>query len=187
MPLRSEREKALAGEWYDCLDPGLEADRQDAKELIRLHNRADAAPDREAILRRLLGHIGTASIVEPPFYCAYGRNIYIGDHVFLNVLCTILDCNEVRIGDHVMVGPAVHIYTAAHHLQAEPRNRGLEVARPIVIEDDVWIGGSAVLLPGVRIGRGAVVGAGSVVTHDVPADTVAAGNPARAIREIEQG
>jgi maltose O-acetyltransferase len=138
------------------------------------------------MLRQLLGQIGENVIIEPPFYCVYGRNIYLGDHVFLNFSCTILDCNEVRIGHHVMIGPGVQIYTAAHLLEAEPRIRGLEVAKPIAIEDNVWLGGSAVLLPGVRIGRNAVVGAGALVSRDVPANTVVAGNPARVIREIEQ-
>jgi maltose O-acetyltransferase len=125
-------------------------------------------------------------IIEPPFYCTYGQNIHMGDHVFLNQLCYIIDNNEVRFGNHVMVGPGVHIYTAAHLLRAEPRNQGLEVAKPIVIEDNVWLGGGAILLPGVTIGRNAVVGAGAVVTRDVPTNTVVAGNPARVIREIEQ-
>jgi maltose O-acetyltransferase len=102
------------------------------------------------------------------------------------VLCTILDCNEVHIGHHVMIGPAVQIYTAAHLLQAEVRIQGWEVANPIVIEENVWLGGGAIVLPGVRIGRNAVVGAGAVVSRSVPANTVVAGNPARVIREIEQ-
>ncbi len=110
----------------------------------------------------------------------------MGDYVFLNVLCNIIDCNEVRIGDHVMVGPGVQIYTAAHALEAEARNQGWEVAKSVVIEDNVWLGGSAILLPGVRVGRNAVVGAGAVVTRDVAANTVVAGNPARKIREVEQ-
>jgi maltose O-acetyltransferase len=186
MPLRTEKEKMLAGESYNCLDPDLETERQKAKELLRLYNLTGVAPERQTILQQLLGQIGQNSIIEPPFYCAYGQNIYIGDHVFLNVLCTILDCNEVHIGHHVMIGPAVQIYTAAHHLQAEPRNQGLEVAKPIVIEDNVWIGGGAILLPGVRIGRNAVVGAGAVVPRSIPANTVVAGNPARVIRELEQ-
>jgi maltose O-acetyltransferase len=101
-------------------------------------------------------------------------------------LCAILDCNEVRIGHHVFIGPGVQIYTAAHNLQAEARIQGWEVAKPIVIEDNVWLGGSAILLPGVRVGRNAVVGAGAVVSGDVPRNTVVAGNPARVIREIEQ-
>ena len=186
MPSRTEKEKMLAGEIYNCLDPDLEAERQKIKRLLRLYNLTEALPERRAILQQVLGQIGQDSIIEPPFHCVYGQNIYLGDHVFLNFLCTILDCNEVHIGHHVMIGPGVQIYTAAHLLQAEPRIQGLEEAKPIVIEDRVWIGGSAILLPGVRIGRNAVVGAGAVVSRNVPANTVVAGNPARVIREIEQ-
>ena len=186
MPLRTEKEKMLAGERYNCLDPDLEAERQKTKELLRLYNVTEAEPERQTILQRLLGQIGHNSIIEPPFYCVYGQNIHIGDHVYLNYLCTILDCNEVHIGHHVMIGPSVQIYTAAHVLQAEARIQGWEVAKPIVIEDNVWLGGGAILLPGVRIGRNAVVGAGAVVSRSVPANTVVAGNPARVIREIEQ-
>ena len=186
MPLRSEREKMLAGETYDIFDPDLVAQRQRAKELLRRFNLTEPEPERRAILQQLLGHIGQDSVIEPPFYCSYGQNTHIGDHVFLNSLCTILDNSEVRIGNHVMFGPVVQIYTAAHPLQAETRNRGLEVAKSVVIEDDVWLGGGAILLPGVRIGRGAVVGAGAVVSQSVPANTAVAGNPARVIREIQQ-
>jgi len=175
----------LAGESYNCLDPELEAERQRTKVLLRLYNRTEAMPERQAILQQLLGQIGQNSFIEPPFYCSYGQNIHIGDYVYLNVLCTILDCHEVRIGHHVMIGPSVQIYTAAHDLEAESRIQGWEVAKPIVIEDNVWLGGGAILLPGVRIGRNAVVGAGAVVSRDVPANTVVAGNPARVIREIE--
>ncbi len=186
MPLRTEKEKMLAGEMYNCLDPDLEAERQKTKKLLRLYNLTESAPERQTILQQLLGQIGQNSIIEPPFYCSYGQNIHLGEHVFLNVLCIILDCNEVRIGDHVMIGPGVQIYTAAHMLEAEARNQGWEIAKPIVIEDNVWLGGGAILVPGVRIGRNAVVGAGAVVTRNVPANTVVAGNPARVIREIGQ-
>jgi maltose O-acetyltransferase len=186
MPFRTEKEKMLAGESYNCLDPALEAVRQETKKLLRIYNLTEAGPERQTILQQLLGHIGQNSIVEPPFYCSYGQNTHIGDHVYLNCMCTILDNNEVHIGHHVMIGPVVQIYTAAHHLQAETRIQGLEVAKPIVIEDNVWLGGGAILLPGVRIGRNAVVGAGAVVTQSVPANSVVAGNPARVIREIEQ-
>jgi maltose O-acetyltransferase len=185
MALRTEKEKMLAGECYNCLDPDLETERQETKALLRRYNRSEEVPERHTILEQLLGHIGQNSIIEPPFYCAYGRNIHIGDYVFLNVLCTILDCNEVRIGDHVMIGPSVQIYTAAHVLEAEARNQGWEVAKPVVIEDNVWLGGGAILLPGVTVGRNAVVGAGAVVSRSVSANTVVAGNPARVIREIE--
>ena len=176
----------LAGEIYNLLDPGLEVERQKAKKLLWRFNGTEDASERQAILRRLLGEIGQESIVEPPFYCPYGQNIHIGDHVYLNVLCTILDCNTVRIGHHVMIGPSVQIYTAAHALEAEARIQGWEVAKPILIDDNVWVGGGAILLPGVTIGRNAVVGAGAVVSRNVPANTVVAGNPARVIREIEQ-
>ncbi|NIS81630.1 MAG: sugar O-acetyltransferase [Anaerolineales bacterium] len=186
MPSKTEKEKMLAGECYNVLDPGLEADRQKAKALFRLYNLTEAVHERQAILQQLLGHIGQNSIIEPPFYCSYGQNIHIGDHVYLNYLCTILDNNDVHIGNHVMIGPLVQIYTAAHLLQAEARIQGWEVAKPIVIEDNVWLGGGAILLPGVRIGRNAVVGAGAVVPRSVPANTVVAGNPARVIRELEQ-
>lgn len=186
MSKRTEKEKMLAGETYNCLDPDLDAERQKVKGLLRLYNSSEVVPERQTILQQLLGQIGQNSIIEPPFYCSYGQNIYIGDHVYLNVMCTILDCNEVHIGQHVMIGPAVQIYTAAHHLQAETRIQGWEVAKQIVIEDNVWIGGGAILLPGVSIGRNAVVGAGAVVSRSVPANMVVVGNPARVIREIEQ-
>ena len=186
MPPRTEKEKMLAGEIYNCLDPDLKAERQKAKELLRFYNQTEAMPDRQTILKQLVGTIGQDSIVEPPFYCSYGKNIHIGDHVFLNYLCIILDNNEVHIGHYVMVGPNVQIYTAAHLLQAKARIQGLEETRPVVIEDNVWLGGGAILLPGVRIGRNAVVGAGAVVSRSVPENMVVAGNPARVIREIEQ-
>jgi maltose O-acetyltransferase len=186
MPVRTEREKMLAGERYNCLHRDLEAERHNTKRLLRLYNRTEPGPERQTLLQELLGHIGQNCLIEPPFYCVYGQNIHIGDHVYLNLSCTVLDCNEVRIGNHVMIGPNVQIYTAAHDLRAESRIQGWEVAKSIVIEDNVWIGGGAILLPGVRIGRNAVVGAGAVVSRDVPANTVVAGNPARVIREIEQ-
>ncbi len=186
MPSRTAREKMLAGEAYNCLDADLEAERQKVKRLLRLYNLAEAAAERQTILQQMLGRVGQGSIIEPPFYCVYGQHIHLGDHVYVNVLCTILDCNEVHIGDHVMIGPHVQIYTPAHDLRAQARIQGWEVARPVVIEDNVWIGGGAILLPGVTIGRNAVVGAGSVVSRSVTANTVVAGNPARVLREIEQ-
>jgi maltose O-acetyltransferase len=186
MPPRTEKEKMLAGERYNCLDPELEVERQRAKALLRRYNLSEAGPERQAILQQLVGQIGENSVIDPPFYCPYGQNIYIGDHVYLNVSCTILDCNQVRIGDHVMIGPAVQVYTAAHDIQAESRIQGWEVAKPVTIEDNVWIGGGAIILPGVKVERNSVVGAGAVVTRNVPANTVVAGNPAKVIREIEQ-
>jgi maltose O-acetyltransferase len=186
VPLRSEKEKMLAGEVYNCRDGDLDAIRQQTRDLLRVYNQAKDLPERQLILQQLLGRVGQNSIVEPPFYCTYGENLHIGDGVYINILCTILDCNEVHIGDHVMIGPNVQMYTAAHLLQAEARIQGWEVAKPIVIEDNVWLGGGAILLPGVTIGRNAVVGAGAVVSRSVPANMVVVGNPARVIREIEQ-
>jgi len=186
MPLKTEKEKMLSAERYSCLDPDLDAERQKVKRVLRLYNQTETQTERQSILQQLLGQIGQNSIIEPPFYCVYGQNIYIGDYVFLNVLCTILDCNKVQIGHHVMIGPNVQIYTAAHELQAEARNQGWEVAKPIVIENNVWIGGGAILLPGVKIGQNAVVGAGAVVSRNVPENAVVAGNPAQVIRVIEQ-
>lgn len=176
----------LAGELYNCLNPELEAERQETKQLLRRYNLTETEEERQAILQQLLGQIGPDSIIEPPFYCSYGRNIYLGEHVYLNFSCTILDNNEVHIGHYVMIGPNVQFYTAAHPLQAERRRQGWETAKPIVVEDNAWLGGGAIILPGVVIGRNAVVGAGTVVTRHVPANTVVAGNPARVIKEIEQ-
>lgn len=186
MPAMTEKEKMLAGERYNLLDPDLEVERQKAKALLHRFNQAEAESEQQTILQQMLGGIGQNSIIWPPFHCSYGKNTYLGDHVFINYMCTILDNNVVRIGTHVMIGPGVQIYTAAHPLQAEPRNQGWEVAKSIEIEDNAWIGGGAILLPGVRIGKNSVVGAGAVVTRSVPADTVVAGNPARVIRNIEQ-
>jgi maltose O-acetyltransferase len=134
----------------------------------------------------MLGKVGNDVLIWPPFYISYGRNTYLGDNVFLSYMCTVLDNNQVRIGSHVMIGPKVQIYTAAHDLRAEPRNQGWEVAKPITIDDNVWIGGGAIILPGVSIGQNAVIGAGSVVSRDVLPNTVVAGNPARVIRDINQ-
>lgn len=186
MTVRTEKEKMLAGESYNLLDPDLEDDRQDARKLFRMFNLAESVPERQSIVQQMLGQIGQHSIIEPPFYCSYGKNTYIGDYVYLNHSCTIIDNNEVRIGDHVMIGPCVQIYTAAHPLQAEPRIQGWEIAKTIVIEENVWLGGAAIILPGVKIGRNAVVGAGAVVTRNVPANTIVVGNPASVIKEICQ-
>ncbi len=186
MPDRSAKEKMLAGEPYNMLDPALEVVRDATRDLVYRFNHAATVAERRAVLELLFGGIGENSVVEPPFHCSYGENTYLGDDVYLNAFCTILDNNVVRIGSHVMIGPAVQIYTAAHLLQAEARIAGWEVTKPVVIEDNVWIGGGAVVLPNVTIGRNAVVGAGAVVTRDVPANTIVVGNPARVTREIDQ-
>ena len=185
MTLKTEKEKMLAGEPYYGLDPALNADRERAHALFRQFNAAASLSERQAVLRQLLGHLGQDSIIEPPFYCSYGENIHIGDCVYLNFSCTIFENHTVQIGDHVMIGPFVQIYTAAHPLRAEDRIQGFETTAPIEIEENAWIGGAAIVLPGVRIGRNAVVGAGAVVTRDVLTNTVVVGNPARVVKEIE--
>ena len=171
----------VAGELYDALDPELVAARARARELLARFN---TAPHR-SLLEDLLGTVGTDAVVEPPFHCDYGFNISLGERFYANVGGVFLDCAPITIGDRALLGPAVQLYAATHPLDAETRRLGLEYALPISIGDDVWLGGGAIVLPGVAIGDRAVVGAGSVVTSDVPADTVVAGNPARAVRSLE--
>ncbi|MCV3207090.1 sugar O-acetyltransferase [Mesorhizobium sp. YC-39] len=179
----SERTKMAAGEWYTCLDDELEALRVLARDAVFEHN--SLPPGRRGnigpALKSLLGTAGEGARIEAPFHCAYGFNIFLGDGVFLNAGCTILDTATVRIGKRTLLGPNVQIYCAEHHKEAVGRQAGLEIARPVEIGDNAWIGGSAIILGGVSIGEGAIVGAGSVVTRDVAANTTVVGNPARVI------
>ncbi|HEX5326928.1 MAG TPA: sugar O-acetyltransferase [Acetobacteraceae bacterium] len=176
----------LRGELYLAADPELVADRERAQQLLAAYHAiapADAAR-RFALLRTLFGELGEAASVQSPFACDYGYNIRAGRNLFMNYGCVVLDCATVEIGDDVQIGPAVQIYTATHPVDPASRRAGLEAARPVRIGDTAWIGGGAILLPGVEIGDRAVVGAGSVVTRSVPADAVVAGNPARVIRRL---
>jgi maltose O-acetyltransferase len=175
----------LRGEPYDPGDPELAAARGRARELCQALNatREAQAGQRRRLLRELFGRGGDSVRLEPPFHCDYGFNIDLGEGVFFNVNCVVLDVCRVRIGDFTLLGPAVQLYTATHPLDADLRRRQ-ESGRPIEIGHDVWIGGGAIVLPGVRIGSRAVIGAGSVVTRDVPEGVVAAGNPCRVIRKI---
>jgi len=177
---KTEKQKMLAGELYRP-DDELGADQAAAKAWMVRYNAALASPisERHALLRERLAHVGKGSVIRPPFHCDYGYNISLGDGVFLNFNCVILDVVEVVIGDGTQIGPAVQIYAADHPRDAETRKTGLEFGRPVRIGKDVWIGGGAILLPGVTIGDGAVIGAGSVVTRDVAAGVTVAGNPAR--------
>lgn len=177
----------LAGELYRP-DEELGAEQAAAKAWMVRYNAALASPasERHALLRERLGHVGKHAVIRPPFHCDYGYNISLGDGVFLNFNCVILDVVEVVIGDGTQIGPAVQIYTADHPRDAETRKTGLEFGRPVRIGSDVWIGGGAIILPGVSIGSRAVIGAGSVVTRSVPAGVFAAGNPCRVIREITE-
>lgn len=185
--MRTEREKMLAGELYDAQDTGLVAARDRARKLCFGLNRSDADlhdPQRRALLQQLFGAGGDTAIVTPPFFCDYGTQIELGEKVYFNFNCVVLDVCRVRIGDFTLIGPAVQIYTPLHPMAAGPRRRE-EFGAPVEIGRDVWIGGGAIILPGVRIGDRAVIGAGSVVTRDVPPDVFAAGNPCRVIRPIQ--
>lgn len=185
MLMKTERQKMLAGELYDPLDAALVAARLRARLLCQRLNALpeDRSAERELLLAELFGR-DTDVCLQPPFFCDYGDNISLGRRVFFNFNCVVLDVAEVRIGDHVLFGPAVQLYTATHPLDASARRGGLEAARAIAIGDDVWIGGGAIVCPGVTIGARTVVGAGSVVTRDVPAGVLAAGNPCRVLRRL---
>ena len=182
----TEREKMLAGELYDPADPDLVAGRDRARDLCWALNATREADvqERRRLLRELFGAGGDSVWMQPPFFCDYGTNILLGERVFFNFNCVVLDVAQVTIGDFTLFGPSVQIYTAMHPM--DPAARRLhEYARPIEIGSDVWVGGAAVICPGVRIGSKSVIGAGSVVTRDVPEGVFAAGNPCRVIRPIE--
>jgi maltose O-acetyltransferase len=184
--VKTERDKMLAGERYDPRDPDLALRRQRTRLLLRDFNLSrDDEPDRRReILRDLLGHPAHLPWIEPPFHCDYGDNIRIGQDVYFNFGCVVLDVAEIAIGDRVLFGPGVHLYAATHPIHPDERRSGLEYGKPIRIGADAWIGGHAVVCPGVVIGEGTVVGAGSVVVRDLPARVVAAGNPCRILRPI---
>jgi maltose O-acetyltransferase len=178
---RSEKEKMLAGELYDAGDPELQAELVATCKWLARYNAALAAPacERRALLLERLAAVGEGATIRPPFHCDYGFNISLGAGVFLNFNCVILDVVAVSIGDKTQIGPAVQILAADHPRDAAERAASLEFGRPIRIGRNVWIGGGAIILPGVSIGDDALIGAGSVVTRDVPAGAVALGNPAR--------
>ncbi len=182
----NHKAQMLAGEWYDPLDPTLAAERRAARLLMKAYNdtRDDEEDERKRILSLLIGKAGPNLIIEPPFYCDYGYNITVGENVFFNFNCVVLDVTPVTMGDRVMCAPNVQFYAATHQLSALERRTGLELGKPIVIGSDVWIGGGSIILPGVTIGSRCVIGAGSVVSKDVPDDTLVVGNPARAIRDL---
>lgn len=176
----------LAGEPYVAADAELGGMNLRAQVLLNAFNSSApaAVEERREIIRELFGAVGAGFEVRQPFFCDYGSNIYAGDNLFVNYDCVFLDCNVVRIGDNVMLGPKVQIYTAHHPLEPEARRTLVEMASPVHIGDDVWIGGGVIVCPGVTIGRGTTVGAGSVVTRDIPKRVLAAGNPCRVIRAL---
>jgi maltose O-acetyltransferase len=185
--MKTEKQKMLAGDLYDPLDPVLCQERQRCRDLCKLLNdsREDQQDERKRIIADLLGNPSDAWI-QPPFFCDYGTNISLGAKVFFNFNCVVLDVMQVTIGSNVLFGPSVQIYTATHPISAVERRKWLESAKPITIGSDVWVGGGAIICPGVTIGDRTVIGAGSVVTRDIPSDVFAAGNPCRIIRPLDE-
>jgi maltose O-acetyltransferase len=182
----TERQKMLSGALYDANDSELVAARAETRALLRVLNALDPHSDAASYRATLTKLLGTQSdvFITPPFQCDYGRHLRLGASVYFSFNCVVLDVAEVTIGDHVLIGPDVQIYTATHPMDATVRRTGFESARPITIGDDAWIGGASVICPGITVGARSVIGAGSVVTRDVPADVFAAGNPCRVVRSL---
>ena len=185
----SEKEKMLNGELYDADDPELVAERKRARELTRRYNHttADDHTERQELLEELFGSLGDECAVEPPFRCDYGYNIHVGENFYANFDCVILDVCRVDVGQNCQIGPGVHIYTATHPLDARERIKGPEYGKPVTVGDNVWIGGRAVLNPGVTVGDNSVIASGAVVTEDVPEDVVVQGNPATVVKSWIDG
>jgi acetyltransferase-like isoleucine patch superfamily enzyme len=182
----NEKDKMLQGQLYQAFDPELFAERQFAKEMIFRFNTLHPAETekRNEIIKKLFGKVGVNFFIEPPFRCDYGYNISIGDNFFANYNCLILDCAKVEIGDNVLLGPNVSLFTAGHPVDFATRNLGLEYALPIIIGNNVWIGGGVIVNPGITIGDNVVIGSGSVVTKDIPANSVVVGNPCKVMKDI---
>jgi maltose O-acetyltransferase len=176
----------LAGQLYDASDADLVRRRARARALTARYaaTRPDEADERRRVLGELLGTCGKRVWIEPPFHCDYGENIALGDGVYMNLGCVLLDCANIRLGRGVLVGPCVQFYAAHHPISAAERIKGLELASPIAVGDNVWLGGGSILCPGVTIGAHSTIGAGSVVTGDIPPDVLAVGNPCRVIRKL---
>lgn len=191
----TEKQKMIAGMLYDAYDEELIRERKEARRLTRLFNETpeDEPERREQLLKQLFGSTGSRVNIEPSFRCDYGYNIHVGENFFANFDCVILDVCEVTIGDNCMMGPKVCLYTPVHPFDKEDRKvhsvNGklilMEYGKPITIGDDVWIGGSAVINPGVTIGNNVIVASGSVVVKDVPDNVIVGGNPARILRTLE--
>ena len=186
--MKTEKQKMLAGELYDASDPQLSAKRSGARMLCKKYNDSSEEQSllRKEILRELIGGYGKGLMIEPPFFCDYGSNISVGEKVYFNFNCVILDVNKVTIGSNVLFGPNVQIYTATHPMDFKTRAKWLELGKPITIGSDVWVGGGVVICPGVTIGDRSVIGAGSIVTRDIPSDSFAAGNPCKVIKSLIQ-
>lgn len=184
--MKTEKEKMIAGEMYDPLVPELCADRDRCRDLLHRLNVTEYSdhPSRRGLVRELMPHAAPDVWLEPPFFCDYGYNIFVGERTFWNFNCVFLDVMAIRIGARCMIGPAVQIYTATHPLDWRARAQWKEFAKPVTIGDDCWIGGGAIILPGVTVGSRCIIGAGAVVTKDVPDDSVALANPAT-VRELK--
>ena len=184
--MKTEWEKMQDCEIYNDFDQDLFNRRVEAKKLFRIYNRTedDETDKRNDIMRRLFKVVGKNVWIEPDFRCEFGKNISIGDDVYINFGCVILDCGQVKIGNQVLIGPNVGIYDANHALDAEERMDGALLPGKVTIGNRVWIGGGTIILPNITIGDDTVIGAGSIVTHDIPSGVVAVGNPCRVLREI---
>jgi len=182
----TQHERMLAGLPYDASDADLVLRRSRSRDLASRYNatRMDEAALRQSLLAQWLGRCGSGVAIEPPFYCDYGVNVELADQVFLNFGCILLDCARISLGRNVLVGPGVQFLAATHPIDPAQRQQGLESAAPITVEENVWIGGGAILCPGVVIGQDSTIGAGSVVTRNVPRGVVAAGNPCRVLRSL---
>jgi maltose O-acetyltransferase len=185
--VQSEKEKMLAGELYDASAPELVADREAARALTRWYNDtgADQQERRTTLLGELFGTVGADVTVEPPIRCDYGYNVHVDDGFYANFGCVLLDVCRIDVGRNCLLGPGVHVYTATHPLDAATRIEGPEYGKAVEIGDDVWVGGRAVLNPGVTVGDRAVVASGAVVTDDVPSAVVVQGNPATVVKELD--
>ncbi|MDB9372447.1 sugar O-acetyltransferase [Nodularia sphaerocarpa] len=183
---KTEKQKMLSGELYLADDSELVSEQKRASRLLQIYNTTteEQEAQRKQILQELFGQLGNKVTIVPPFHCDYGSNIYAGNGLYMNYGCVILDCNLVTIGENVLCAPYVQIYAAYHPTEPEIRLSGRELAAPVTIGNNVWIGGSAIICPGVTIGENTTIGAGSVVVKDVPANVVAAGNPCRIIRHL---
>ena len=185
--MKTEKEIMLAGELYNPADPELLQERLNARRLTRLYNQTIETDEekRTELLKEMFGSIGKNLYIEPTFRCDYGYNVHVGENFYANFDCVFLDVCEIRIGDNCFIAPGVHIYTATHPLEPIERVSGKEFGKPVTIGDNVWIGGRAVINPGVTIGDNVVIASGAVVTKDVPDNVVVGGNPAKIIKKIE--
>jgi len=185
--MKTEKQKMVNGELYNPGDSVLVSDRLQARKLVRLYNLTaeEESEKRNKLLKELLGSTGESFFIEPSFRCDYGYNIHVGENFYANFNCVFLDVCEIRIGDNCFIAPGVHIYTAAHPIHPQERNSGVEFGKPVTIGDNVWIGGGAIINPGVHIGNNVVIASGAVVTKDVQDNVVVGGNPAKIIKEIE--